>query len=35
MGGLSGWEADYFGQYTPYFGDEHSVQVGLFAQDTL
>ncbi|GAC1416586.1 MAG: hypothetical protein NVSMB62_06410 [Acidobacteriaceae bacterium] len=23
-----------FGQYTPYFGDEHSVQLGLFAQDT-
>jgi hypothetical protein len=23
-----------FGQYTPYFGDEHSVQLGFFAQDT-
>jgi hypothetical protein len=23
-----------FGQYTPYFGDEHSVQLGFYAQDT-
>jgi hypothetical protein len=36
----SNW-ADYligkpisFGQYTPYFGDEHTVQLGLYGQDT-
>lgn len=23
-----------FGQYTPYFGDEHSVQLGFYAEDT-
>ena len=23
-----------FGQYTPYFGDEHTVQTGFFGQDT-